>query len=160
MANKVQDSEATYGSKPRTVRVREVKLVYGKAIAAPLDPVKSAVDAAVLAHALIGPNVVEHFVAFALDSKNRPVAWTTIGVGTVAGCPVSPSDVFRFVLLTGAHSFIVAHNHPSGDPTPSSADVEMTNKLREGATLLGLRLVDHVIVSDGGIASFLDRGLL
>lgn len=103
----------------------------------------------------------ERFVVVALDVKGRPVGWHVAAVGGLSQCAVEPAGVFRFALLTGAASLVVAHNHPSGDPSPSAEDVMFTQRLVEGARLLGLRLLDHVIVADGGgHFSFVDAGIL
>jgi len=100
---------------------------------------------------------VEHFVVIALDAKSRVIGWTTIGIGGLSYCP---GAVWRFALLSNAASLILAHNHPSGDVTPSAEDCALTERLAKGGALLGLRILDHLIVSDHEYFSFLDAGLL
>lgn len=104
--------------------------------------------------------MVEHFVCVALDAKNKPVAWSTIAIGSITACPVAPADVLRFLILTGAPACVVVHNHPSGDPTASPEDVALTDRLVSACRLVGIHLVDHVIVAEQGHLSFLDAGLL
>jgi DNA repair protein RadC len=102
----------------------------------------------------------EHFFAVALDAKNRPLSEIAVAVGGLLTCVVAPSDVFRPVLRAGAAGVIFAHNHPSGDPTPSDQDVEVTERLCRAGELLGVSVLDHVVLGDGAYFSFLDRGLL
>src|SRR5690606_18345940 len=103
---------------------------------------------------------VEHFIAIALDAKNRPVAEISIARGGLAACPVSPADVFRALLREAAAGVVFVHNHPSGEPSPSAEDVALTDRLRRAGELLGVTVLDHVIIGREGYFSFLDAGLL
>ncbi len=103
---------------------------------------------------------VEHFLALALDSRQRVIGVVTIGQGTLAACPVSPADAFRALLREAAAAVVFVHNHPSGDPSPSPEDLTLTARLIAGGTLLGVRVLDHVIVARSGHFSFLDAGLM
>ena len=88
----------------------------------------------------------ESFWVILLDRKNRAIGRVMVGLGTLTGCLVHPREVFKPAILASAAAVIVAHNHPSGDPTPSSADIQVTRKLREAAQILDIELLDHVIV--------------
>lgn len=103
---------------------------------------------------------VEHFVALALDARNRVTRELFIARGGIAACPVAPADVFRALLREAAVSTVLVHNHPSGDPTPSAADIELTERLAETGQLVGVRVHDHVIVAREGYTSLLDLGLI
>ena len=105
---------------------------------------------------------VESVYVIALDSKNRPLAFTEVARGGVTQCPFVPADAFRTAIAIGAVSIIVSHYHPSGDPTPSAADRAVTDRLCQAGVLLGLPVLDHVIVTDdlGRFYSFLDAGTL
>lgn len=103
---------------------------------------------------------VEHFVAIALDAKNRPIGEVEIARGGLSACPVSPADVFRALLREAAAGVVFVHNHPSGEPSPSADDVALTERLRRAGELLGVRVLDHVIIGREGYFSFLDAGLL
>jgi DNA repair protein RadC len=103
---------------------------------------------------------VEHFVAVAVDSRHRPLAVRPIAKGSLAACPVQPSDAFRAVLREAAAAVVFAHNHPSGDPTPSPEDLVLTERLVASGSILGIPVLDHVIVAREGHFSFLDAGLL
>ena len=108
----------------------------------------------------LGDADAERFVAIALDAKNRPVAEVEVARGGLSACPVSPSDVFRSLIKEAAAGVVFVHNHPSGEPSPSAEDVELTERLRAAGELLGVRVLDHVIIGREGYFSFLDAGLL
>jgi DNA repair protein RadC len=103
---------------------------------------------------------VERFVALPMDAKNRVIAELTIARGGLSMCPVAPADVFRAILREAAVSVIFAHNHPSGDASPSTDDIVLTDRLARAGALLGVRVLDHVIVGREGYFSFVDAGLL
>lgn len=89
----------------------------------------------------------EHFVAFYLDSRNSLIAREVISVGILNASLVHPREVFEPAIRLGAASIIVAHNHPSGDTTPSNEDYEVTKRLKEAAKLLGINFQNHMIVT-------------
>lgn len=103
---------------------------------------------------------VEHFIAIALDAKNRPIGEIEIARGGLSACPVSPADVFRALLREAAAGVVFVHNHPSGEPSPSADDVALTERLRRAGELIGVRVLDHLIIGREGYFSFLDAGLL
>jgi DNA repair protein RadC len=104
----------------------------------------------------------EHFWAVLLDTKNAYLMHTLVSVGTLSSSLVHPREVLGPALREGAASLILIHNHPSGDPTPSSEDLRLTRQLSQSATLLDLRLHDHVIIGNGTErwVSLADRGQL
>lgn len=142
--------------------VREATVVYGPASTlSKKTPIASSAEVVAFFSDLIADRMTESFVALVLDSRSRPMAWSEIGRGSVTACPVSPVDVLRFVVVTGGAHLIVAHNHPSGDPSPSPEDIVLTQRLEEACRLLGIRFLDHVIVGEAGTSfSFLDRDLI
>ena len=101
----------------------------------------------------------EHMVALFLDTKNRPIGRHLVSVGTVNSTPVQPRDVFRAALVAGAvKGLILAHNHPSGDVTPSRDDDDVTRQVARAGALIGIRLLDHVVLApDGSHFSYHDR---
>ena len=143
-----------------TVRVREAFIEYKRAQTVPCQVIGTSVDVAAFLRDKIGYRVTEHFVVIALDSRNRPTAWTIAGIGGAMACAVTVADILRFPILAGSPALIVAHNHPSGDPTPSATDIDLTKRIKDGAKILGLQLLDHVIATDTAHSSFRDRGLL
>jgi DNA repair protein RadC len=105
-------------------------------------------------------NPTEQFRLLFLDRKNRLIADEAQQKGTVDHTPVYPREVVKRALELHASAIIMVHNHPSGDPTPSRADIDMTRKVKDAAAAVGLTLHDHVIVSRGGAKSFKSDGLL
>ncbi|MES2466354.1 MAG: JAB domain-containing protein [Verrucomicrobiota bacterium] len=103
---------------------------------------------------------VERLVVVALNCRGVPLGHAVTSVGTVDSTIFHPREVFRAAIVASAASIVVLHNHPSGDPTPSSADMRATRALREASTLLQIPLHDHVIIGEPGIFSFRESGML
>lgn len=102
----------------------------------------------------------ERFHVLYLDRKNRLIRDEISGEGTVDHAPVYPREILRRALELDASALILAHNHPARDPTPSSADVDMTRQVVEAARALRISVHDHVVVGGKGVASFRALGLL
>jgi len=100
----------------------------------------------------------EYFWCLSLDGKNRAQGVDVVSVGTLTASLVHPREVFKAAILTNAAAIIVAHNHPSGDPTPSVEDREITQRLRQAGEILGIKLLDHVVLGHGHYHSFADSG--
>lgn len=101
----------------------------------------------------------EQFRVLFLDKKNQLIADEVMGRGTVDHAPVYPREVVRRALELSASAVILVHNHPSGDPTPSQADITMTREVVEAARSLRIAVHDHLVVGRGGVASFRALGL-
>jgi len=101
----------------------------------------------------------EHFIALHLNGKNNVIAKETISIGTLQQSLVHPREVFKGAILNGSASIIVAHNHPSGDPSPSNEDIGMTARLKSAGELLGVKVLDHIIVGDGQYYTFTGEGV-
>lgn len=102
----------------------------------------------------------EHFVGFYLNSRHQVLRREMISIGSLNASIVHPREVFRPAIVLSAASLVLAHNHPSGDTTPSEEDVAITRRLHEAGRLLGIELVDHVVVSAESYASFRERRLM
>lgn len=103
----------------------------------------------------------ERFMVFMLDSKLKVLGYSDISIGNVDSAPVHPREVFQIAFAVPKTACIlVAHNHPSGDPTPSRQDIEVTERLNKAADILGIRLIDHVIVGDGCFTSMKSEGYI
>lgn len=100
----------------------------------------------------------EVFRVFVLDSRNRLVAEDIVSRGILTASLVHPREVFRPALLASGASIIVAHNHPSGDPTPSRDDDGVTERLAKAGDLLGIALLDHIVLGDATYWSYRERG--
>jgi len=109
---------------------------------------------------VMGHEKVEQFRIIFLDKKNQVIADELQQRGTVDHTPVYPREVVKRALELGATAIILVHNHPSGDPTPSSADIRMTQEVREAAERLGIVIHDHLVIGRNGHASFKSLGLL
>lgn len=110
---------------------------------------------------------VEKFWTLCLNRKNRLIKKVEITSGTASNSLVHPREVFREAIRQGASAVICAHNHPSGDPAPSAADIKVTRQLRESAKIVGIDLLDHVVLGNPehdprsrGYYSFQESGLL
>jgi DNA repair protein RadC len=107
-----------------------------------------------------GPADAVGFVAVLLDTKGQVIGVTTISIGDLSSALVHPREVFKPAVLANAASVLLAHNHPSGDPTPSSEDVSVTRRLAEAGALLGIDVLDHVVIGERGHwVSLRERGL-
>ena len=108
----------------------------------------------------IGHEKTERFHLLFLDRKNRLIADEQQQRGTVDHTPVYPREVVKRALELNASALILVHNHPSGDPSPSRADIAMTREVVEAAEKLGLRVHDHIVISKSGHTSFKAMGLI
>lgn len=102
----------------------------------------------------------EHFFTVLLNTKNHCLGIEEVSVGSLNSSIVHPREVFRAAIKRSAAALIIAHNHPSGDCTPSREDMEVTRRLTEAGRLLGIDVLDHVIFGDGVILSFKEKGLM
>ena len=102
----------------------------------------------------------EHFVGFYLNSRNQVLRREIISIGSLNASIVHPREVFIPALAVSAASLILAHNHPSGDPSPSEEDLAITRRIAESGRLLGIELLDHVVVAREAYTSFKERRLL
>ncbi len=102
----------------------------------------------------------EHFIMVTLDGGSKVINTRVIHIGTLNQSLVHPREVFRPAILDNAAGIIIAHNHPSGTLSASRADIQVTQRLKEVAKLVGIELLDHVIIGATGFYSFSEDGLL
>ena len=95
-----------------------------------------------------------------LNTKSRLIGETDISKGTVNSAVISPRELFVEALLKNAVSIVLLHNHPSGDPTPSKADVLITRRIQEAGRLIGVELLDHIVIGDNCYVSLREKGLV
>lgn len=111
--------------------------------------------------AVYGDSPVEHFVAFLLNARHAVTAVVPLTTGVLDASLIHPRRVFQSAILGNAAAVILAHNHPSGDPTPSAEDKKVTLQLVAAGTIIGIPVVDHVVVGSGGrFVSLSDKGLI
>ncbi len=102
----------------------------------------------------------EHFVCLYLNTKNQVLHQQTVFIGSLNASIVHPREVFKEAFRRSAASFICLHNHPSGDPSPSREDIEVTKRLNECGKLIGIELLDHLIIGDQKFISLKEKGYM
>lgn len=102
----------------------------------------------------------EHFRIAILDTKNQILVIENISIGTLNASIVHPRDVFKIAIKRNANSIILIHNHPSGDPSPSNEDINITQRLVETGNLIGIKVLDHIIIGDNKYISFKEKNLI
>ena len=138
-----------------TIKMEKVKsmLVENKKIISPKEVYK------IVSEYLNGVDR-EHLVLLTLDTKNCINSITTVSIGSLNTSIVHPREVFKTAIISNASSIILAHNHPSGDPTPSKEDINITDRIKESGKILGIDLLDHLIIGDDSYISLKEKGIL
>ena len=108
----------------------------------------------------IGSSDRECFVVLCLNTKNEPTNLSVVAIGALNKAIIHPREVFKTAILSNAASIICAHNHPSGDSTPSQADIDLTHRLYEAGELIGIKVLDHLVIGDGEFTSLKEKGYL
>jgi len=124
------------------------------------DTVRGPGDVGRYAQARFGAQAQETFAVLGLDARQRVRMVRTVAVGSLAEVDVHPREAFRPLLAAGMHSVVLVHNHPSGEPEPSAADIELTRRLAAVGQLVGIPVVDHVVVAAGAWCSLGQLGLM
>ncbi|WP_041793606.1 RadC family protein [Pararhodospirillum photometricum] len=141
----------------KTVQVAAVRLLQGQVMN---QPVLGSWDRVLeYCHARLDGQRTEQVRLLFLDSRNRLIADEMQQQGTINHAPIYPREVVRRALELHAAAVILVHNHPSGDPTPSAADQDMTLQVRDGLRAVGIALHDHLVIARGGHVSFRAQGL-
>lgn len=147
----------------RAARIVSAAELSRRALCTPLDPRTPLTSSRDVARAF-GPRLADRtdecVIAIVLDNRQRPIAERQLASGTPASCSVGVREIFALAVREGGTGVLLVHNHPSGDPTPSTEDIQLTAALAEAGKHLELPLVDHVIVGRNGTFSFLDAGWL
>lgn len=154
-------------SKPRTIKFKQIKAVYetftvkeeitnylktGQRYTAPSQVSDT--------FQFLMKETKEMFITLHLDGKNRIICMDVVSTGSLNQTIVHPRSVFMTACLSNAAAIILVHQHPTGDPTPSSEDIAITRRLKEAGEIMGIKILDHIIVGDGEYLSFVERGLL
>lgn len=108
----------------------------------------------------MGSLLVEEFRIAILDTKKYLERIVTVSKGTMDRCDVHPRDVFKHVVADSAHSIILIHNHPTGDPKPSQEDIKLTKRLVEAGDILGIQVIDHIIIAGNKYVSLAREGYI
>jgi DNA repair protein RadC len=102
----------------------------------------------------------EHFVCLFLNTKNHVIAQETLSMGSLNASIVHPREVFRAAMKCSSAAIICAHNHPSGDPTPSPEDISLTSRLLQAGEIIGIDVLDHLIIGDSRFVSLKEKGYM
>ena len=138
----------------RLLMIREGSLPYGR------NPVRNSSDAARILRSYLAGADREYFVVLLLDAKHRVNGLNVVAIGSLMSNIIHPREVFKPACLANAACVILGHNHPSGDPSPSRVDIELTRRLVKAGEVLGIKVLDHIIIGEGQYTSFADRGLI
>lgn len=148
----------TTGAVHRLSAVFEIAKRYGEREFRIGEPFRGSGDIYAHFREHLAEETCEHFYAVLLDNKHRKIRDVVVSKGSLTASIVHPRDVFHQVVRHSAAAVVFVHNHPSGDPTPSKEDIEITRRLREVGDVMGVRILDHVIVGKGRFVSFVDDG--
>lgn len=141
--------------KVKSLEVREIEYSYDKR--PKINGMEDVVEA--VKPMIADPNK-EFFIALYLNTKNGVLKQEVISIGSLNANIVHPREIFKTACMVSASNIIVAHNHPSGDPSPSREDIELTKKLFEAGKMMGIELLDHVIIGHDSNYGFKENGQL
>jgi DNA repair protein RadC len=102
----------------------------------------------------------EHFICLFLNTKNHVIAQETLSMGSLNASIVHPREVFRAAMKCSSAAIICAHNHPSGDPTPSPEDISLTSRLMQAGEIVGIDVLDHLVIGDSSFVSLKEKGYM
>lgn len=136
-----------------------VRVVREPQIPFPKPEIKNPRDAIAIVKRGLAWEDRELFVTIILNARNQLLGINTVSVGSLNASLVHPRECFRPAILMGAASLILAHNHPSADPTPSREDIDLTKRLAQAGEIIGIEVLDHVIVADDKFLSLKEAGL-
>lgn len=134
--------------------VREKSVMYGNRV------ISSPNDSAELFRTFIQDCDREHMILCCMDTKNQPTSISVISIGSLNSAIVHPRELYKVAILSNSASIIIAHNHPSGDISPSHEDIVLTNRIDEAGKIIGIKLLDHVIIGKDAYFSFKEDGML
>lgn len=139
---------------PPHTYIKEVAVRYTRRKLKTPDPLigRPVTTASEVAHLFrhLGDEPRENLVVVHLDGRNRIARFQTVSVGTLTTSLAHPREIFTSAVITGSGSLILVHNHPSGDPSPSQEDDAITSRIACAGALLGIILLDHIVIGDGG----------
>lgn len=144
----------------KRVNIVSLKLVKENSFLYPDRNVRSPEDAYKLLKQFLVEVDREYFIVVCLDMKNQPTAINVCHIGSLNASIVHPREVLKPAILSNSASVIVAHNHPSNDPTPSREDIEVTKRLVEAGKIIGIEVLDHLVVCSDKFISLKEKGHL
>ena len=145
----------------KRINIVSIKMVREGSMLYNIRKISSPRDALDLGRQFIQDSDREELIACCLDTKNQPTSINVVSIGSLNSSIVHPREVFKVAILSNAASIILFHNHPSGDPTPSSEDINVTNRLKEVGKLIGIDVIDHIVIgSENSYCSLKEKGIL
>ena len=144
----------------KKVDIVSIHLVREKSILWEYRKINNPTDAYNLLRDFLSDIDREKFIVVCLNTKNEPVNINTVSVGSINSTLVKPMDVMKTAILSNCNKILLAHNHPSGDPSPSKDDLAMTERIRNAGKILGIEIVDHIIIAGKKYYSFLEKQLM
>ncbi|HMK61232.1 MAG TPA: DNA repair protein RadC [Dissulfurispiraceae bacterium] len=149
-----------------TAKIAQIRAAFelGKRLMAEFDGGVPVFNSSSAVYAYLSPRFKnskkEQFICLLLDAKNRLIKDIKISEGTLTNSLIHPREAFKEAIKESAASVIFAHNHPSGDPTPSLDDIAVTERLKKSGEVIGISALDHIIIGDGTFVSLKEKGIL
>ena len=145
----------------KRINIVQCRLVKEKAMSYDFKNISNPEDGAKIIKAYIGNSDRENFVVACLDIRGNITALNTVSIGTINETSVHPREVFKVAILANSISIVIAHNHPSGDTSPSREDVEFTKRIVNAGKIIGIEVLDHIVIGDDEeYTSFKESGLM
>lgn len=148
-----EDAPLAYPGLPNDVS-KAYDLINGEGFESPYEA------ASIFRSAGLHMRMQEELWALMVNNRKQVIGLCVVSIGSASQSLAQPSDVFRTAVILGATAVIVAHNHPSGDPTPSDIDIATTKRLQEAGHVLGVELLDHIILGEHGYTSLKEQGVM
>lgn len=144
----------------KRVNIVSIKMVREGSVLYNVRKICSPADAVELGRRFLEECDREQLIVCCLDTKNQPLSVNVVSVGSLNSSIVHPREVFKVAVLSNSASIVVFHNHPSGDVSPSTEDINVTNRLKEAGKLIGIDLIDHISIgSEGKYCSLKEKGI-
>lgn len=144
----------------KRVSIVSIKLVKDSSILYRNRRIRSPKDSYEIFKDFLGEVDREYFVVMCLDTKNQPTNINIAHIGSINSSIVHPREVMKTAILSNAASIICCHPHPSGDPTPSPEDIQVTERLVEAGNILGVDILDHIVIGDNCFISLKEKGYI
>nr|WP_302595408.1 JAB domain-containing protein [uncultured Cellulosilyticum sp.] len=142
----------------KRVDIVQVKMVKERSVLYLARRIQSTSDADELVRQFLEELDREAMIVIALNAKSEPTCLQVISIGSISASIVHPREVFKVAILSNAYSILLAHNHPSGDTTPSQEDIKITKRIKSASEIMGIPLLDHLIIGCDGYYSFKENG--
>lgn len=150
----------THQNKSKRVQVVSIKMVKEGSVLYPNRKIAAPSDTADLVREFLETADREMLLVVCLDTKNQPTCINIASIGTLNSSLLHPREIFKPAILGNAASIIISHNHPSGDTTPSTEDINVTHRVKEASKLLCIDLLDHIIIGFDSYVSLKEKGII